>query len=296
QEVLAWNEKTLRGQSYDTVLSLTSQVCSRAILIVNPLDKRGCIHLQPDFNSCSHRSISPLDLGILSSFFFLHITDQKTTQSPDLHRKGPKMRVLPKTPVEFDSCHIKGEIQMKLTYKPEKTSLSVTVLKARHMVPANAADAGTSTTFIVVQLVPWNRGRPCIKTELHATSIKPDWNQTFILEGLSLTEMVNQCLQLTVWSNEPSYDRFIGEVLLDLTEAQLDSQPHWYNLEEHDENSSPLPYHRDQYVAVKSTSWDNGTLKDASITSPAVSPEVPSRRHSPTSTGEICEDCQGFPA
>lgn len=39
-----------------------------------------------------------------------------------------------------------------------------------------------------------------------------------------ILQMVNQCLQLTVWSQELSYDRFVGEVLLDLTEAQLDGQ------------------------------------------------------------------------
>ncbi|CAE1316807.1 unnamed protein product [Acanthosepion pharaonis] len=49
-------------------------------------------------------------------------------------------------------------------------------------------------------------------------------------------------LEVTLWSfNKNADDTFIGEVLLDLYEAALDDQPTWYDLEDHDENSSPLP-------------------------------------------------------
>lgn len=37
-------------------------------------------------------------------------------------------------------------------------------------------------------------------------------------------------------------DDFLGEVLLDLGEAAVNNAVRAYSLEDHDENSSPLPY------------------------------------------------------
>lgn len=45
-----------------------------------------------------------------------------------------------------------------------------------------------------------------------------------------------------MWNYKEVEDEFLGEVLLDLSEAKIDNTPTCYHLEDHDENSSPLPY------------------------------------------------------
>ena len=45
-----------------------------------------------------------------------------------------------------------------------------------------------------------------------------------------------------MWNYKEVEDEFLGEVLLDLGEARIDNTPTCYHLEDHDENSSPLPY------------------------------------------------------
>ena len=49
-------------------------------------------------------------------------------------------------------------------------------------------------------------------------------------------------MEITVWNYKEVEDEFLGEVLLDLSEARIDNTPTCYHLEDHDENSSPLPY------------------------------------------------------
>ncbi|CAL1540834.1 unnamed protein product [Lymnaea stagnalis] len=116
----------------------------------------------------------------------------------------------------------------------------------------------------------------------------PEWEQTFLFDGITLSELTSKALQLTVWSYEDRCDLFIGEVLLDLAQAQLDNQAQWFSLEEHDENSAPLPHRRSSHSASLSASLTSGSFKDSALYSPAVSPEVPSHRqhqHSPSSVG-----------
>lgn len=48
-------------------------------------------------------------------------------------------------------------------------------------------------------------------------------------------------LELTLWSVVGEEHLFLGEVLLDFCDLQLDNQVRTYNLQDHDENSSPLP-------------------------------------------------------
>ena len=54
--------------------------------------------------------------------------------------------------------------------------------------------------------------------------------------------MQDKLLEVTVWD----YDRvaasqFLGEVLVDLTTANLNDEAYWYQLNHHDNGSIPLP-------------------------------------------------------
>lgn len=55
-------------------------------------------------------------------------------------------------------------------------------------------------------------------------------------------QLIGLALELTVWNYKGTEDEFLGEILLDLGEASIDSSIQCFNLEDHDENSSPLPY------------------------------------------------------
>ena len=49
-------------------------------------------------------------------------------------------------------------------------------------------------------------------------------------------------IEVTLWDSYPSKDSvFLGEILLDLANANLGDQETWLPLQDHDENSSPLP-------------------------------------------------------
>ncbi len=55
-------------------------------------------------------------------------------------------------------------------------------------------------------------------------------------------QLETSTLLATVWDWHPHKpDAFLGEVLLDLGSAALNGTASWYPLEEHDENSGPLP-------------------------------------------------------
>ena len=55
-------------------------------------------------------------------------------------------------------------------------------------------------------------------------------------------QISEKCLEVTLWDFfQNKVSTFMGEVLLDLYMVPLGDQVAWYPLEDHDENSSPLP-------------------------------------------------------
>ena len=57
-----------------------------------------------------------------------------------------------------------------------------------------------------------------------------------------LLQIKEYALEVTIWNYEETEDEFLGEILLDLGEAMIDNSVNCYQLEDHDENSSPLPF------------------------------------------------------
>ncbi|XP_059166066.1 regulating synaptic membrane exocytosis protein 1-like isoform X2 [Physella acuta] len=268
-EILEWNGEILRGQTYDYVNSVLSYVYPQVVVIATPNYGRS------DGQTLCEEPI------VISQ-------DRPPSHSPDLQSKGGKRRMLPRTPVEIKrgTRQIKGELQVRICYQPHRMSLAVTVLRARNITSPNHADSSPPNPFVVINLVPGQRDT--LETELQTSNCHPEWEQTFLIDGVTTTELVAKALQLTVWSYEDRCDTFIGEILLDLAHTHLDNQPQWFNLEEHDENSAPLPHRRSSHSASLSASLTSGSFKDSALFSPAVSPEVPSHRqhqHSPSSIG-----------
>ncbi|GFR90966.1 hypothetical protein ElyMa_000832200, partial [Elysia marginata] len=79
-EVLEWNGETLRGQSFDHVVSVTLQPCVQAVLLVHPFIKK------------DPRAFCDEPTVLLQSL------DQTPRESPELQAKTTKRRMLPRTP------------------------------------------------------------------------------------------------------------------------------------------------------------------------------------------------------
>ena len=59
---------------------------------------------------------------------------------------------------------------------------------------------------------------------------------------LSLKQFHGRSLEITLWDyDRTDNNQFIGEVLIDLSEALLDNMAHWYPLHLHNYQATPLP-------------------------------------------------------
>lgn len=62
------------------------------------------------------------------------------------------------------------------------------------------------------------------------------------LVKLFLWQMLSRTLEVTLWDAFTNkVDTFVGELLLDLAQANTQNTSVWYPLGEHDENNGPLP-------------------------------------------------------
>ncbi|RUS70820.1 hypothetical protein EGW08_021420 [Elysia chlorotica] len=266
-EVLEWNGEALRGQSFDHVVSVTLQPCAQAVLLLHPFTRK------------APRSIRDEPTVLVQS------VDQSLSASPDLQAKTAKRRMLPRTPVQMkrQTHRTQGELELGLLYQASRATLAVTVLQARDLGSPLHGDGAEPSPMVVLSLGPEGRHmkRETLETETRQSTASPDWEQTFLLDGVTITEVVTGALQVTVWSQEDKQEVFLGEVLIDLIQAQLDNQAQWYRLEEHDENSMALPKRRGSHCTSRSASLTSSSIRDGLVGnyySPNISPEVPSHR------------------
>ncbi|WAR23585.1 RIMS2-like protein [Mya arenaria] len=159
------------------------------------------------------------------------------TPPRDLFFGRPKRRMLPKTPVEIKRTVRKISGQVWLQLDYDDTCQCLLVVLLR-------AQAITSESN-------HDRRPPSV-----------------VLRSLAM--------EVTFWNFGEIEDEFLGEVLLDLSEAKIDNSVNCYNLEDHDENSSPLPYRK------KSFSLSDSAISP--VTSIDTSSIYPSRDPSPRSS------------
>ena len=65
-----------------------------------------------------------------------------------------------------------------------------------------------------------------------------------VITALLRFQLREKSLEVTIWNYVGHDYEFLGEVLLDLADAKLDNEVVAYDLQDHDENSSPLPIRR----------------------------------------------------
>ncbi|XP_062566035.1 regulating synaptic membrane exocytosis protein 2-like isoform X4 [Saccostrea cucullata] len=173
-----------------------------------------------------------------------------------------------------------GKIQLKLWYNVKEQELILTIISATNLPPTTKGQF--RHPYCKVYLLPDRSEKSRRRTKTVMNSNEPTWNQTFMYDGVTIADLRNSLLEITVWD----YDRmgpseFLGEVLLDLHSANLEDDPFWYALSQHDESSLPLPEssprtktHQEAYYGRKDH----------------LSPPVSSRGHSDSDMSEFDMD------
>ncbi|GFV28122.1 synaptotagmin-like protein 4 [Trichonephila clavipes] len=127
------------------------------------------------------------------------------------------------TPVSY-----KGDLILALKYAPPdvtsrkfskkpdlpvKGSLEVLVREARNLMATRSN--GTSDPFCKSYLLPDKSKSGKQKTPVFKKSCNPKWNHTFVYEDVSLEDLKERCLELTIWDYDKiTSNDFLGGVRL----------------------------------------------------------------------------------
>ncbi|XP_067665963.1 regulating synaptic membrane exocytosis protein 2-like isoform X5 [Haliotis asinina] len=229
-EVVEWNGRSLQGATYEEVyeIILESKQEPQVELIVHRGVDTG--EVPPGIQS-THTDHAR-DYGLKDA---IPTTDRRGRISVTVTSPGsPGLRSRPHTP------QITGKLQIKLWYDVQSYQLIVTVISA---IELPLTDNGKfRNPYCKLYLLPDRSEKSKRRTKTIANTIEPTWNQTFIYCPVKESDMRDRLLEITVWD----YDRigaseFLGEVLIDLTAANLNDEPYWYQLGHHDDASIPLP-------------------------------------------------------
>ncbi|XP_046375678.1 regulating synaptic membrane exocytosis protein 2-like isoform X2 [Haliotis rufescens] len=229
-EVVEWNGRSLQGATYEEVyeIILESKQEPQVELIVHRGVDTG--EVPPGIQSA--HTDHARDYGLKDA---IPTTDRRGRISVTVTSPGsPGLRSRPHTP------QITGKLQIKLWYDVQSYQLIVTVINA---IELPLTDGGKfRNPYCKLYLLPDRSEKSKRRTKTIANTIEPTWNQTFIYCPVKESDMRDRLLEITVWD----YDRigasdFLGEVLIDLTAANLNDEPYWYQLGHHDDASIPLP-------------------------------------------------------
>ncbi|XP_025109485.1 regulating synaptic membrane exocytosis protein 2-like [Pomacea canaliculata] len=299
-------QSVLKATTSDTVHVLT--------VPRNVSGSRSCSR-NSDMEVCSSRSSSPF-VVIPSSdsptHSLNHPSDSPTAGITMKRRLLPRTPA----EIGRESRHMNGELYFSVEYDPPTSILYVNVTMARDLSLPEAGPAEkrrnahnvaeelatehmrtraehNSTTcgraepegarqhlpspFVLLRLLPENGSRETLKTEIYGNTCHPKWEQTFVYDCFTITELVARCLELTLWSREERGDVFLGEVLLDLRDLPRYSNATWCSLHDHDDNSPPLPRPRCLTAINSPASSRSSSFYDASDVARSLEAQDPSR-------------------
>ncbi|XP_025090830.1 regulating synaptic membrane exocytosis protein 2-like isoform X4 [Pomacea canaliculata] len=230
-EVVEWNGRSLQGATFEEVydIILESKQEPQVELIVH--------------RSVKHGEMPP---GVQSAFTD-HARDYGLRDAIPDHRNQASLSIAstdtPSTKHSRARPHtpqVSGKIQIKLWYDVQSYQLIVTIINA---IELPLTDSGKfRNPYCKLYLLPDRSEKSKRRTKTISSMTDPTWNQTFIYCPVKETDLRERLLEITVWD----YDRigaseFLGEVLIDLTSANLNDEPYWYQLGHHDDASIPLP-------------------------------------------------------
>ncbi|XP_067678903.1 regulating synaptic membrane exocytosis protein 2-like [Haliotis asinina] len=199
-----------------------------------------------------------------------------TSLPPDSLPSRPRRRMLPKTPIEMkkETRRITGRILTRINYLPSTERLEISILRAEQLSLPDSSQQRVPNPLVLVYLLPERRLVPFKETDVKQNTRNPEWNKTFYFHNVSEDQLLQKAIEITVWSQAEKEDIFLGEILLDLSDADLEYDALWYNLEDHDENSSPLP-ERKRPVEIPDTILTTADTTNGH--SPSTSPSLPHR-------------------
>ncbi|KAK3088809.1 hypothetical protein FSP39_024004 [Pinctada imbricata] len=137
------------------------------------------------------------------------------------------------------SPQAQGKVQVKLLYNRKFEEMIVTIIAATDLP---LTDQGKlRQPYCKVYLLPDRSNKSKRRTKTVPNTVNPTWNQMFMYP-IKESEFTSRLMEITLWD----YDRrttseFLGEVLIDLSKANLTDEAFWYQLQNHDENGIPLP-------------------------------------------------------
>ncbi|CAL1538466.1 unnamed protein product, partial [Lymnaea stagnalis] len=228
-EVVEWNGRSLQGATFEEVydIILESKQEPQVELIVHRSVKHGETPPGVQTSFTDHAR----DYGLKEA-----IPENQRSRRSVVPEPQPRSR-LRSRPL---SPPITGKLQVKLWYDVQSYQLIISVISA---IDLPLTDAGKfRNPYCKMYMLPDRSEKSKRRTKTVASTIDPTWNQTFIYCPVKESDMHERLLEITVWD----YDRvgaseFLGEVLIDLTTANLNDEPYWYQLDHHDNASIPLP-------------------------------------------------------
>ncbi|GFR83192.1 regulating synaptic membrane exocytosis protein 2 [Elysia marginata] len=257
-EVVEWNGRSLQGATYEEVydIILESKQEPQVELIVHRSAKHGETPpgVQSSFTEHARGLLGEIcevmklpsvaeDYSHIYLLMYLPdyglkdaIPDNQRTRRSVVPEPQPRSRVRSR-PL---SPPITGKLQVKLWYDVQSYQLYITVINA---IDLPLTDGGKfRDPYCKIYLLPDRSEKSKRRTKTVSATIDPTWNQTFMYCPVKESDLHDRLLEITVWD----YDRvgaseFLGEILIDLTTANLNDEPYWYQLDHHDNTSIPLP-------------------------------------------------------
>ncbi|XP_056020049.1 regulating synaptic membrane exocytosis protein 1-like isoform X2 [Ostrea edulis] len=262
-QILLWNGKSLMGTTLEESMEVIGQSSDVVQLLV--------VHHTTSFSDNEESSTNGCEKFAPHSATTREMDDRSNCATPPTSLNlTRKRRMLPKTPVEIkkEDRRVSGCVRMAVTH--EDLCLLVTLDKAESLV---SVDHHTPLNPVaMVHLLPNRGGFPMHQTRLQFNMADPTFDETFTFHDIQREELSRLSLEVTLWTVVEDQHLFLGEVLLDFCDIQLDNQFRTYSLQDHDENSSPLPVRKRKQSSDVTTTSPMTSINDGSSwsTSPGV--------------------------
>ncbi|XP_070557096.1 regulating synaptic membrane exocytosis protein 2-like isoform X2 [Ptychodera flava] len=241
-QILEWNYFSLINKTFEEVKDILDQ--SREEVNILVAHKRRVSHtklgrrLSDNCESSNQTMQKAIDLT--RTRLASQVSEDQYKEL--LNTPSTPRRKLPKSPVDIkaEQTKVSGRLNISILHNEDDEELIITVFQAENLPVRRTTGDHLSNPYVKIYLLPHRRELLRFRTDTSNSSSNPVWNKTFVYPNISKLELENHSLELTVWDDVPNaLSEFMGEVLIDLRDSA--SEPRWYDLAEHDENSPPLP-------------------------------------------------------
>ncbi|XP_069676267.1 regulating synaptic membrane exocytosis protein 2 isoform X4 [Periplaneta americana] len=234
-EVIEWNGRSLQGKSFQEVYDIIAESKQepQVELIVSRLlgsrrtPQTQWRHAHSSPTPPTHKDV--YDSGRRDKPSVL-VT---SPGSPDLHIPARSARP-PRLGSSPTNSNVGGRLQVKLWFDSGALQLVVTVVCAAGLTSRN--NGQPRNPYAKLFLLPDRSEKSKRRTRTLANTNDPKWNQTFIYSSVRRADLKLRILEVTVWDYvRYGANDFLGEVVVELSEAPLDEEPVWYYLSAHEE-------------------------------------------------------------